>query len=276
MIWVGGRIVPDDALAVSALDRAFEHGLGLFETFRTWNGLPTLLDRHLARLKRSAAELGLPLDPATLPDAAAVAALIGAEQVEGDASLRITLTGGRSRTEGSILWMRATPLPPPIRPEGARVDPDACTVAGDDPLARHKSLNYWRKRLAYEQARARGFDEVFCRTAEGSLWEGSRTNVFLVESATLTTPALAGPIVPGVMRSLVLQHARGLPGVVQEDSTVATARLRSADEVFLTNSVRGIIPVARAGRWTWQAPGPRTQRLWASVSAWLERGGISP
>ena len=50
MIWVGGRIVPDDALTVSVLDRTFEHGLGLFETLRTWGGRAVLLDRHLARL----------------------------------------------------------------------------------------------------------------------------------------------------------------------------------------------------------------------------------
>ena len=61
MIWVHGEIVPDDALGISVLDRTFEHGLGLFETFRTWNGHATLLDRHLDRLTRSAHELGLPL-----------------------------------------------------------------------------------------------------------------------------------------------------------------------------------------------------------------------
>ena len=43
MIWVRGQIVPDDGLSISVLDRTFEHGLGLFETLRTWNGQPTLL-----------------------------------------------------------------------------------------------------------------------------------------------------------------------------------------------------------------------------------------
>ncbi len=80
MIWVAGRIVPDDELKVSVLDRTFEHGLGLFETLRTWNGRAVLLGRHLARLSRSAEELGLPLDPAALPDAGAVADLLRAER----------------------------------------------------------------------------------------------------------------------------------------------------------------------------------------------------
>ncbi|MBV8231221.1 MAG: aminotransferase class IV, partial [Planctomycetaceae bacterium] len=88
MIWVGGRVVPDDQLSVSVLDRTFEHGLGLFETLRSWSGRATLLDRHLSRLRRSAEELGLLIDPSALPDAEAVAILLRANGVEGDAMLR--------------------------------------------------------------------------------------------------------------------------------------------------------------------------------------------
>src|SRR3954467_8865513 len=100
MIWVHGQVVADEALTISALDRTFEHGLGLFETFRTWNGHPTLLGRHLERLRRSARELGLPLDPAQLPDEGAVANLLRAEGGAGDVMLRITMSGGRTGQRG--------------------------------------------------------------------------------------------------------------------------------------------------------------------------------
>ena len=110
MLWARGELVRDDALMVSVLDRTFEHGLGLFETLRTWNGHPTLLDRHLERLKASAFELGLPLEPGQLPDRGAVASLIAANRdvvpVGHDARLRITLSGGlatrrrRARSSG--------------------------------------------------------------------------------------------------------------------------------------------------------------------------------
>ncbi len=75
MIWTRGEIIPDEALRISVLDRTFEHGLGLFETFRTWNGHATLLDRHLERMRRSADELGLPLYTGDLPDFGAVVRL---------------------------------------------------------------------------------------------------------------------------------------------------------------------------------------------------------
>ena len=111
MIWVRGQIVPDDALTISVLDRTFEHGLGLFETLRTWNGYATLLPRHLDRLTRSAATLGLPLDLSALPDARDIQDLLQADGGTGDAVVRITLSGGLSPTHGSTLWMRSFPLP---------------------------------------------------------------------------------------------------------------------------------------------------------------------
>ncbi len=80
MIWVRGQIVADQALQVSVFDRTFEHGLGLFETFRTWNGHPSLLERHLERLWRSARELKLPLGAEALPDVRGVFELIEANR----------------------------------------------------------------------------------------------------------------------------------------------------------------------------------------------------
>src|SRR3982751_3077083 len=121
MIWVGGRIVPDEELKISVLDRTFEHGLGLFETLRTWNGRAPLLPRHLERITLSAQKLRLPLDPTALPDADAVAALLRADGVAGDAMLRITLSGGLSEAGGPAVWMRSGPLPPPTRPGGANL-----------------------------------------------------------------------------------------------------------------------------------------------------------
>jgi branched-chain amino acid aminotransferase len=288
MIWVAGRVVADDALRISALDRTFEHGLGLFETFRTWNGRPVLLDRHLARLSRSARELGLPLDPSALPDADAVASLLRAEGVAGDVVLRITLTGGTSPTGGSVLWMRSAPLPPPPRAGGAVVVRSTLRVDPDDRLARHKTLNYWARRLAYEEARAAGADEALL-TGAGPFTdlalEGSRTNLFVVIDETLITLGAAAPILPGVMRSIVLDRAPriGLPVEEREwrpfQAGVVPAEWIStgaAEEVFLTNSVRGIIPVGRACDFDYPAPGSWTRRLWEDVRAWLDSGRVRP
>jgi branched-chain amino acid aminotransferase len=275
MIWVGGRIVTEDALAIPVDDRALEHGLGLFETLRTWDGAPTLLPRHLARMTRSAAALGLPLDAGALPDAEAVGRLLRADRPEGDVLVRITLSGGRSARDGANVWMRLAPLPPPPRETGAVVAPAAWTLAHDDPLTRHKTLNYWSRRLAHERGRAAGADEVLFATADGRIWEGSRMNLFLVQDDELVTPDLSGPVLPGVMRGLVLEMATAI-GMAVHERSVTAGELDRADEAFLTNAVRGIVPVGRTPDRTFAVPGPGTLRLRDQVERWLRNGEKTP
>ncbi len=277
MIWVDGRIVADDELKVSVLDRTFEHGLGLFETMRTWNRQAPLLKRHLARMTRSAAELGLSLDGVKLPEHDDVSALLRAENADHDVMLRITLSAGDGATRAPWLWMRAAPLPPPIDPKGALVAIGLWTVLDDDPLARHKTLNYWIRRRAFEEARQLGYDETLS-TDPGKtlLGEGSRTNLFVVRGSTLLTAPLFRPIVPGIMRQLVIELARNLPLFVDDTVDLHRSTLHDADEVFLTNSVRGLIPVRQIDSNSWDAPGTWTQRLSLMVSdvlLWRDQEG---
>jgi branched-subunit amino acid aminotransferase/4-amino-4-deoxychorismate lyase len=272
LIWFDRRIVAGDGASIPVADRTFEHGLGLFETLRTWDGRPTLLDRHLARLTRSADELGLPLDPGSLPDAGAVAELRRANGADGDVLVRITLSGGVPDGRGGSVWMRTAPLPTPPPPGGAVVAPAPWTISPDDPLARYKTLNYWSRRRAHDRGRSAGADEVLFATPDGRVWEGSRTNLFLVRGTSLVTPGLDGPVLPGVMRALVLELAGGV-GLSPRERDVSAADLDGADEVFLTNSVRGIVPVGRTPTRTFEAPGGWTRRLSDRLGLWLRESG---
>jgi branched-chain amino acid aminotransferase len=274
MLWVRGTIVSDDALTVSALDRTFEHGLGLFETLRTWNGRAALLDRHLERLQRSAHELGLAVERSQLPDARAVAALVEAnrDQVpEGyDARVRMTLSGGleTSPLSGSVLWMSTGPLPPPIRSSGAIIT-SSIEVSTNDPLARHKTLNYWGKRIAFERAQQAGDDDVLYVTPDRTICETSRSNIFLVEGTRLETPATGDPLLPGIMRGLIVERARHL-GLEVVEERLPLERIERADEAFLTNAVRGIVPVERLMAHCFPAPGPVTRLLCEGIDQWLD------
>jgi branched-subunit amino acid aminotransferase/4-amino-4-deoxychorismate lyase len=277
LIWVQGQIVPDGALRISVLDRTFEHGLGLFETFRTWNGHPTLLHRHLERLSRSARELSLPLRPSQLPDSQAVSQLIEANRASltagQDVRLRLTLSGGLATlaVPSSVLWMTAGPLPPPIREPGAVIT-HCIQVTADDPLSRHKTLNYWRKRIAHAQAIEDGTDEVICLTPDRLVCEASRANVFLVDGHRLITPGIDGPLLPGIMRRVVLEQAARM-GLEVEEGPLPAERLFSADAAFLTSSLRGILPIARLMEHELPAPGPVTGQLRHQILVWLEAGG---
>jgi branched-subunit amino acid aminotransferase/4-amino-4-deoxychorismate lyase len=273
MIWARGQIVSDETLRISVLDRTFEHGLGLFETLRTWNGHATLLPRHLERLERSARELQVPLDPTALPDHEAIRALLQADGRESDARLRITLSGGLSDSHGSTLWMRSFPLPPPI-PEGGIVLGPAWPARGD-PLASHKTLNYWPNRLMYADARAKGFDECITITPDGQLWEGSSSNLFVVVDGQLLTPPCTGRVLPGIMRGLILERGARLGLDVREAPLNLFDQLFQPEEVFLSNSVRGIMPVGRWGEACYPSPGPVARRLWDEILPWLKSGGTT-
>jgi branched-subunit amino acid aminotransferase/4-amino-4-deoxychorismate lyase len=287
MIWTSGKILPDEGLTINANDRTFEHGLGLFETFRTYNGRATLLEQHKARLLRSASELKLPIDPASLPDASAVRALLEAEDLEGDRILRITASGGTALTN-SVVWMKTAPLPEPIGDAGASLLLNSWEVVPKDQLAHHKTLNYWARRRAFEEARCQGFDEALSGTLgrhDDYHYEGSRTNVFLVfpdglslnpfkkKRPELYTSSTAAPIVPGIMRQTVIEIARELSFDVKENDLGIDATWPGLHcEVFLTNSVRGISPVGRVTNavnrreYHLKVPGPVTCRLQESLA----------
>ncbi len=271
IIWTKGRLSPEKKLAIAIGDRALEHGLGLFETLRTWNGRAPLLDRHVARIRSSARELGISIHPTALPDDEAVAQLLRANGVVGDARLRITATGGL--VGAAVVWMRCEPFAAMATKDGATLVPASWPIVFDDPLVRHKSLNYWSRRLAFEEARRLGVDEALFSTPDGRVWEGSRTNLFLVRDETLWTPGLDGPIVPGIMRGLVLERAPTL-GLAIREGDLSGTDLVEADEVFLTNAVRGIIPVAGALGRVFKSPGHWTRRLQEATVKWLVREGV--
>ena len=269
MIWVNGEFVALDRLALPVSDRIFEHGLGLFETFRTWNGQALLLDRHVDRMRRSARTLGIALNGmvTTLEE---VERLLEANQMT-DGLVRLTASAGRSPDLGSSLWMTVAPLPPEPARAGYRVVDAPWTVAVDDPLARHKTLNYWSKRIAFEQAQASGADEAVFASADGRVWEGSRSNLFLISGRELLTPPTSGPIIPGIMRQVVLNLA-GSFDFSGRETEIDGAMIEAAAEIFLTNSVRGLIPV---GEWAGRSyrpidPSfPRTSQLRDGICAHL-------
>lgn len=276
MIFCSGEILDESEFRIPIHDRLLEHGLGLFETLRTWNGSPVLLSRHLARMIRSARALDLPLDESKLPDRAAVAALVAANGEAGDVRLRITLSGG-STSDGkrsAVVWMRSTRLDAdlpaaPIKPiKLLLAEP---TISWCDPLARYKTINYWLRKWIFDQAIAAGYDDALIASHDGRVWESSRANLFLVFGETLVTPGIDGPIVPGVMRAVVVERARAI-GMNVIESDVTLDRIERADEVFLTNSVRGPIPVGRTPARSLSAPGPRTVELTQNILTYLNSG----
>jgi branched-chain amino acid aminotransferase len=262
--WVDGRLVPVEGAHLSAFDRGFQLGDGVFETLRARGGRTAELDAHLARLERSATGLGIEL-PAGTPAAlgAAIADLLAAEGLagpEGDAAIRITVSRGPFFGRGLLppdeaprptvvvqAWP-VTPPPPGHLEEGLHLVPSAVRRDPSSPLAALKTTSRADYVFARLEARAAGADDALFLTIDGDLSEGTSANLFLVRRSELATPSLDCAILPGTTRDWILGWA-GRSRLTTVEGHLTPEDLASADEAFLSSSVAGILPVTRfAGR----------------------------
>jgi branched-subunit amino acid aminotransferase/4-amino-4-deoxychorismate lyase len=128
----------------------------------------------------------------------------------------------------------------------------------DGRLTGFKTLNYLENRLARETARASDFDEAIFVTPAGRVLEGSSTSVFIVKEGHAHTPPLSLGVLPGVARARVL----ALIGPERAHETAFTLdELMAADEVFLTNSLMGVMPVCTLDAHKFRAHSPETSAV---------------
>ncbi len=282
-VMIDGRIVPPEQALVSVFDRGFLYGDSVFETLRTYQGRLFALDEHLERLQRSAERVFIPL-PVSLSTLRSE--LLEAVFAQGSAEsyVRLTLTRGIGRTLGLDPELAEKPLRVVL--VTALASPAAelyeCGIAAvtfraerpsDAPgVADAKIGNYLLAVLAMRAARAQGAVEALLEDAQGRILEGSTSNVFAVFKGTLVTPPQSAAILPGITRAHVLELARMTLPV--EERALLKAELAQAEEVFITSSIRELVPVVRIdGRSVGPgAPGPITLDLLARFRVAATRG----
>ena len=247
-----GRPEDPERATVTVFDRGFLYGDSVYETLRTVGGRPFVLDRHLQRLERSAAGIGL-----RLPfDAAAIErALVETHGATGneESYLRIMVTRGTGPisldtrlSEDPLLVVIAKELvlPPAERYEkGIRAALIETEKAGGllDPGV--KSGNYLGSILALQAAIERGADDAIMVHRDGRVTEGATSNLFVVDGdGALRTPPLTVGLLAGITRELIMEAA-AREGIPVAESDVMREDLLGARELFLTSSVRGIMPV---------------------------------
>jgi branched-subunit amino acid aminotransferase/4-amino-4-deoxychorismate lyase len=254
-LWIDGKIVPASRAVISASDPAVQSGQGLFEVIRGYEGVPFLLDRHIKRMRKSARHFGFKLRWSDSAIEKAVRELLRVNRI-ADAYIRLLLTGSGSLL---ILAKKRTPLPASWYKTGAavRFAPFRRDPAG--PLFGHKTLNYLENILTHEAARKEGYADALFRSIDGRVLEGCVTNVFLVKDGVLRTPELKG-VLPGVTRQVGLELAKR-QGMKVLEGFVTPRDLEHADELFLTNALVEILPVARVEGLRIGPPGPVTKSL---------------
>jgi branched-chain amino acid aminotransferase len=286
-----GVLVPPAEARISIFDRGFLYGDSVYEVIRTYRGRTFEEEAHLARLRHSAERIGLSpkwdAARASREIARTLEASRGGDRPDPEAApwnageryVRVVMTRGAGEigldpalAVDPVALVVAQPLVgPPARAyrEGVKaavvgvrhVAPEAI-----DPSA--KTGAHLPNVLAVREARAAGAFEALLLDGRGFVTEGSSSNVFAARRGTLRTPPLAAGILEGVTRGVVLRIARGA-GIPVEEAPLRPDDLEVADEVFITSTVREIVPVTRLGdrRVGGGDPGPLTRRLHAAFRA---------
>ena len=273
VVYVNGKLVAADDATVAVGDHGLTVGDGLFETMKVVDGTAFALTRHLRRLERTAAGLGLH----DVPDAGelreAIAATIEANGA-GVGRVRLTVTGGigpagttRGATGPTVLVVCS---PPAEWPPTADVITVPWPRNERGALAGLKTTSYAENVIALERAHAAGADEAIFANTVGDLCEGTGTNVFVVVDGQLVTPPLASGCLAGVTRELLI-------GVIDvAEAALPITALLDAEEAFLTSSTRDVQPIATVdGRSLGRAPGPHTAAAMQTFAA-LAASSLDP
>jgi len=261
-VWLNGAFVAATEARVPVFDAGLQHGCGLFETMLARNGRVFRPEAHLQRLRDSSSTLGLTAGVRVEPLVAAVHETVARTGLR-DARVRLTLTGG------SLNLLGREHRPPPVyttmivaQPavafkeaafeRGVSVQLAEPRLSPSDPMGGHKTINYWLRLSVLRAAGAAGMDEVLWFSTAGRLVGASVANAFIVRDGVVITPPTRSeveghPVLPGITRSAIIELAAH-EGIATEERHLTLPEVLAADELFLTNSTWGVLPVASVER----------------------------
>lgn len=226
-------------------DRLVLFGYGLFETIRVEEYGPTCLQRHYQRMQRGAVCLGL-----EMPEFSDWTGLIDSHLAQSSwptppFALRVTLSGGSPELPSRFVFhVRPISYTPFQHANGVAINFLSAPRNEQSPLCSFKTTNYLENLLGRDEAKRAGFFEgLWCNT-RGFLVEGTMSNLFFVRAGELYTPSLTCGCLPGTRRALILESAVSM-GIKINEGEFERTDLQHAEEVFLTNALMGVMPVAQ-------------------------------
>jgi branched-chain amino acid aminotransferase len=273
-VYLNGHIIPLAEAAISPLDIGLLRGYAVFDLLRTVRGRPFLLGEHLRRLRASAEQLGLAVPASDAEIASAIEELLRLNG-HAEATVRLVLTGGVS--PDGMAFDPATPTffilthelhepPESVRESGGAL----LTELHTRELPRAKTTNYITMLAAKPRLGEAGALDLLYHDGD-RVFEAASASVYFVRGSTILAPSDTD-VLWGTVGSLVLDLAGGSYSIEQRDVSLDEAL--TADEVFLTSTTRGVIPIVRVddenvGDGT---PGPVTRELMELWRQALARG----
>jgi branched-chain amino acid aminotransferase len=253
-VWLNKALVKGK-LALSAHDRGLTLGDGVFETIAVNGGVALWRTDHIERMRKTAAELGVPFPEHQIEDA--VDALI--HRCKGQHVLRLTLTRGEG-SRGLASEASKPTLIGSLMPfdEKLRFQPISLMISITRrnlyaPSSRLKTLSYIDNILAAREAHAKGYDDALMLNSAGRVACSSVGNLFLEVNGALVTPSLSEGILPGIMRGAVIRLAKQA-GVRVSEKRIKPDDIAKADCMFVTNSLRFVRNVTKCDQKRFSTP----------------------
>jgi len=252
MIWLNGEPLAGTRAGFDLTDRGLLLGDGVFDTALVIDGAPVWRDAHLRRLCDACAVIGLDVREHDL-ERRIEAAMTLASAGLAAGSLRVTVTRGPGPRG----------VAPPEQPAPTVIASHAALTAlpAFQPLSlwlspvrrnetsvtsRIKTLAYLDNVLETGRARAAGCDEPLFLNTRGDVACSGVGNIFALSGGQLLTPPLAAGVLPGIARAALLRLAPAAR-LVAGEQTLGLDDLNRADAVFVSNSLRLLVPVTRMG-----------------------------
>lgn len=266
-VYLNGKFLAPDAAQVSVFDRGFIFGDGVYEVIPVFGGRLFRLDHHLERLAASLEAIRLP-HPLTHAEWAHVLEQLIVAHGGGDQSVYLQVTRGVAPRDHAFpphtvptVFAYAQPVKfaPPETPLAG------VTAATRTDIRWHrcdiKSIALLANALLRQEALDDGAVEAIL-IRDGFITEGAASNIFIAKNGQLVTPPKSHFILPGITRDLVVELAQE-HGIPWKEAPVSEAEMFAADEVWLTSSIREILPVTRIDDRTIGdgRPGPLHARL---------------
>lgn len=249
---LNGQLIDSNDAVISVFDHGFLYGMGLFETFRSYDGRPWLLERHAERLRQGCETLGINYAPDPGEMRSAIALLLQ-ENGLGDGYIRWSVSAGADAIglpahpydrPNEIVYVKALAPDRPDTRQGKALYRLQTPRSTPETPVRLKSFHYMNNILAKRElvasGAAAGAEGLFLN-ANGYIVEGMVSNVFWMSNGVLRTPAVESGLLPGITRQFVIELAERL-ALPLEQGLYGWDELFAADEVFVTNSVQEIVP----------------------------------
>lgn len=265
-VWAGGLLADPRQPQLSPVDHGLVVGDGVFEAMKVEAAGCFATQRHLDRLTRSARALGLP-DPDHDLIREAIAAVI-ADREYAHGKVRITYTGGQGPLGSQQSFGPPTLIVAaderPLPADSSAIVTTPCTRNESGAMTGVKTTSYAENVRGLSFAAEHDAAEGIFLNSAGHVCEGTGSNIFFVFGEQVITPTLeAGPLA-GITRELLLEWC----DIAEQDLPLAKAL--TADEVFITSSLRDVQPVRRWDAVEFEVVGPVTAQIMATFA---ERSG---